>query len=786
VERTTVARHRGTALAQLSVLLRGDLDWIVMKCLEKDRTRRYDTANGLIADIQRHLRNEPVIARPPSTAYLAQKLIRRHRVGFAAAVAIAVVLAIGGVQYIRATRAERGQQELRQVAERAQASEAAVRESAEQQQQRNAKIRWAREIALPEIQHRLSRDDVLTAFTLAREAETYLGHDPALAKLWPRIAGTLTIETNPPGADVYIKPYDKPQTEWQYLGKSPIRDVQLGRAFYRWKITKEGYDPLERAHGWIIQRASLAERADIVCNLDRIGSHPRGMVRVPAGALGAWTLGDYLIDRYEVTNREYKEFVDRGGYDSEKFWRHEFVKHGDVLPWKQAMAMFRDRTGKPGPATWRNGSYGAAEADHPVTGVSWFEAAAYAESVGKRLPSIHHWLRAAGASTTRSISGFVVPLSNYGGRGTARAGQHMGMSTYGTYDMAGNAKEWCWNENHDGRRYILGGGWHGPEYMFSSLDAKPPFDRAETNGFRCMKLIDAVESPAALDAPFQAAPGRDYTAEKPKGDEEFKNFHRWFSYDKTALDAHTESVTNLDSRWREESISFNAAYNDERMAAVMFLPKNVSPPYQVILFFPGSRALQRRSRDVRLDGFTVIEPLIEAGRAVLYPIYKGTYERGPLAFPPSDSVAMRDWVVQLVKDVSRSIDYLETRGDVRLDKLAFCGSSWGGRLGVIVSAVEPRVRTSVLVVGGLPPGRRLPEVDEINFAPRVTIPTLMLNGRYDVIFPLENTQQTLFRWLGTPPEHKRHVLYDTGHDVPLNQANAETVAWLDRYLGPAK
>src|SRR5687768_11560838 len=77
-ERTTIARLRNTAPAQLSLLLRGDLDWIIMRCLEKDRTRRYDTANGLAMDIQRYLRNEPVIARPPSTAYLLKKLIRRH------------------------------------------------------------------------------------------------------------------------------------------------------------------------------------------------------------------------------------------------------------------------------------------------------------------------------------------------------------------------------------------------------------------------------------------------------------------------------------------------------------------------------------------------------------------------------------------------------------------------------------------------------------------------------------------------------------------------------------
>jgi WD40 repeat protein len=101
--------------------VRGDLDWIVMKCLEKDRARRYESANGLAADIQRHLKCEPVIARPPSRWYEFQKTVRRHKFGFASAAAIIVVLALGvvvsTVQAMRATRAERNQESLRRQAE---------------------------------------------------------------------------------------------------------------------------------------------------------------------------------------------------------------------------------------------------------------------------------------------------------------------------------------------------------------------------------------------------------------------------------------------------------------------------------------------------------------------------------------------------------------------------------------------------------------------------------------------------------------------------------------------
>lgn len=100
--------------------------------------------------------------------------------------------------------------------------------------------------------------------------------------------------------------------------------------------------------------------------------------------------------------------------------------------------------------------------------------------------------------------------------------------------------------------------------------------------------------------------------------------------------------------------------------------------------------------------------------------------------------------------------------------------------------MEPRLKVSVLLIGGFWMEKTLPEVDQINFAPRVTIPTLMLNGRYDYVFLVESSQVPLFRLLGTPAQDKRHVIYETGHAVPQGELSKETLAWLDRYLGPVK
>jgi serine/threonine protein kinase len=151
-ELTTTAKRRSADKSKLVHQLKGDIDWIVMKCLEKDRTRRYDTANGLAADLNRHLNNEPVVARPPSAAYKFQKAFRRNKLAFTAGTAIAAALVVGISlsvwQAVRATHATREAVSARQEAEAseakavaAQANEAKLREQAEQSRAREAELR---------------------------------------------------------------------------------------------------------------------------------------------------------------------------------------------------------------------------------------------------------------------------------------------------------------------------------------------------------------------------------------------------------------------------------------------------------------------------------------------------------------------------------------------------------------------------------------------------------------------------------------------------------------------
>src|SRR5262249_34100089 len=132
--------------------------------------------------------------------------------------------------------------------------------------------------------------------------------------------------------------------------------------------------------------------------LDPLGKIPQGMVRVPGRGTPAGPLPDFFMDKYEVTNKQYREFVTAGGYRDPKYWRHEFIRDGKRLARDQAMAELVDQTGRPGPSTWSAGDYPKGQDDYPVSGVSWYEAAAYAEFTGKSLPTLHHWQAARGSS----------------------------------------------------------------------------------------------------------------------------------------------------------------------------------------------------------------------------------------------------------------------------------------------------------------------------------------------------------------------------------------------------
>jgi cephalosporin-C deacetylase-like acetyl esterase len=279
-------------------------------------------------------------------------------------------------------------------------------------------------------------------------------------------------------------------------------------------------------------------------------------------------------------------------------------------------------------------------------------------------------------------------------------------------------------------------------------------------------------------------PSRDFEKEKPVSDEVFRAFKGLYAYDRTPLEPKIEEVETTDE-WRREKISFAAAYGEERVIAQLYLPQNASPPFQTVVLFPGSSGMYADTYPGLVELGTIFP---STGRALLEPIYKGTFERrdGLKSDYPEPTAFWRDHVIAWSKDLGRSLDYIETRPDIDRTRLAYVGVSWGAAMGPIMLAVEERFRAAVLVAGGLQLQRTLPEVEAINFITRVRLPTLVLGGRYDHFFPEAHTQRPFRQLLGTAAKDKRFVLYDVGHALPRKEVARESIDWLDRYLGPVR
>jgi eukaryotic-like serine/threonine-protein kinase len=748
---------------------------IVNRALEKKADSRYASAAEMLADlrnVQKRLHGEE---SAPATV---RTMIRRLR---KPAIAIPVFTAIVAVAFLAVWLFNH-----------------------------MAQIRWAREQALPEIEQRIRENDMMrdmdVPYQLAVSAEQVIPDDPKLQELLSKCSVAIDIATDPPGANVFMRRYDAPETTWAYVGISPLVKVRLPMTSFKWKFEKEACETVLAASSSYGYDTSLQiVPYNLTRVLDKKGNLPPGMVRVQGVQLDGRMLGlrtrvpvtkDFYIDKFEVSNRQYKEFVDAGGYRNRQFWKHRFIQDGRELTWEQAMRRFVDESGQPGPSHWLGGDYQKGHGDFPVSGVSWYEAAAFAQFAGKSLPTDHHWLTAQGASTPfgdiHNIFSEVPAHSNFGGKGPVTVGILDDITTYGAYDMAGNAREWCWNETPKGR-ILRGGGWDDNPYLFFNPGQLPPMDRSAENGFRCALYLKAESISDSAFHPMQIVEPVDIRKLKPVSDPIFQVYKEQFSYDNTPLNARVEARKENPEGWLLEKITLDAAYGREQIVAYVFLPKNANPPYQTVIYFPSGDVIAAgSSKDIEnyYEVPTYVSFMVKSGRAVLFPVYKGTFERGNatlaslLADPANENSRQHAaFLIQLVKDLKRCTDYLASRQDIDIRKLGYFGMSWGGCLGAIIPAVEERLKVSVLLGGGLEIFGR-PEVNPLNYVTRVRIPTLFLIGRYDGALSFEDSHQPMFDLLGTAPHDKQLKLFETAHVPPRNEVIKETLAWLDRYLGP--
>ena len=405
------------------------------------------------------------------------------------------------------------------------------------------------------------------------------------------------------------------------------------------------------------------------------------------------------------------------------------------------------------------------------------QAAAYAAFSGKQLPGLYPWYRAAGAGFYSNV----ITLSNYSARGAAPVGRHRGLAQFGAFDLAGNVKEWVVNATSDApdaRRFVLGGAWTEPSSTFVFPDAADAWTRSPAIGFRCARF-DAVPEPRLLGPVGRIGGGR--REDPPVNDATFAVFAALHNYDKRELMPVVENVTAAKAVHAPRDDLLHRGIRDRPRAGAPL------PAGRGCASAPGRRRRPERECHSGSNRSTSCSigstswcrrdmPSCCPCSTIPWSAVRGAGPGGPQrgAGPPA-------------RVVEKSAACARLRGNP-FGSRYYPGGLLRHQHGCGVRADTHRRRAAnrpaVLLSGGTL-GPSAPEVDAWNYAPRVKVPVLMLNGRDDFIYPAATRQIPLFEALGTPAADKRRLEFEGGHVNLMVRVDVirEILQWIDSRLG---
>ena len=438
----------------------GEIEEIVQKSLQKDVEKRYQNAEDVISILE-------VLKRKFESGQfvtLDQKIElrkRRKKYVYGTVAIFSAVAIISGLFYLQSSKARRINtlfDQLRPVIETSRFDEA----------------------------FRLINDSGIDLKALRDE------------DLIKQMAGSVSIQTEPVGGIVtlvrVLTEPDLTKGEVFAIGPTPVKEHMLVAGEYLVHMSLEGRNSVE-----FLYKLNPGEFLEISRTLLEESDEFTEMVRIEKGlSIDNQSIPAFLIDKHEVTNAEFLEFVAERGYSEEKYWLENMMIEGVLTPWESAIQKLVDKTGISGPRFWSGGRYPEGKEHHPVVGISWYEAQAYGQWAGKNLPDWGQWWRAAlGERESARPWGNDVRTThlraNFGFRGTQPVGSYpLGVSLFGCFDMAGNVREWLQDSSVSQKlRTVIGGSWKDPDYMFEPSHAEffDPDFASEDIGFRCVKII---------------------------------------------------------------------------------------------------------------------------------------------------------------------------------------------------------------------------------------------------------------------------------------------------------
>ena len=328
--------------------------------------------------------------------------------------------------------------------------------------------------------------------------------DPQLSTVRQALVQDVNLSGLPVNAKIKICDWDAEPFQWHNVSvksgvaELPLREVlvkpfnKLIEPSIRIRVTCPGYLNREM----VLNAVELDAMQGQMRLVQRNESTPDDMelvygdfgAQIIAAADGrsqtSFATDAFWIDRFEVSNQDYLDFVLAGGYENAEFWSGlDFVLNGEKQSFDEAMKRFLDSTGKAGPSSWVDGSFAVGMGSYPVSGLSFFEASAYAHYRGKRLPTLSEWRRAASGATQVAVTA----RQNFENDRPAKCGAYTGISRFNIRDLGGNVREWCSTSRERSSCYILGGSWQSSSDVFALNIVKSRWNRVIVNGFRCCK-----------------------------------------------------------------------------------------------------------------------------------------------------------------------------------------------------------------------------------------------------------------------------------------------------------
>jgi formylglycine-generating enzyme required for sulfatase activity/DNA-binding winged helix-turn-helix (wHTH) protein len=588
----------------------------------------------------------------------------------------------------------------------------------------------------------------IEGYELAVQVLDRLPTEPRVISLMTELSDDLSITTRPAGAEVFLRRLGSPREE--RVGVTPIEHRRIARGEYILSVRKEGYALYERTMSTSLSRATIIDkqawRIRIDEDLRERARVPPDMAFVPGGEYrlratsrptnATVKVADFFIDKFEASNRDFKAFIDAGGYRNEQLWDGAGADRSRL----------KDTTGLPGPRGWTGGTFPGGQETYPVTGIDWHEARAYCRFRGKDLPTLFQWEKAARPAVKGPgvVFGVVTPWGLLDGKDVAmRVNMDstapapvdsfpFGMSPFGVYNMAGNVSEWIRNPFDYGYT-VAGGGWNEPLYRFLYYGPRPALYTSDNLGCRCSRSAGADGSePATVFRSGAEVPHYPVSSE-----EKFRASAARYAYERSDLHAVVTGVTETAS-WRREEVAFDSQ-GGQRAKAYLYLPKSVAPPYQTIHYLSGNAWWQGIPVTEIVEGRGArLAPYLRYGRAIFLVVLEGFAgrETGKFANLEMGSAEWGPAVINWVKDMRRGVDYLVTRSDIDSYRIAFWNDSTS-QIGTMLAAVEARYSAVVFVGGGAHPlvNHLPPEINPLHFAPHIRAPKLMLNGTYDDMKP---------------------------------------------------